>query len=309
VSFLARLSRDFFGDILLRRLEENGVGTGLVVRSGEPSTLAFVKLEPGEEPRYAFYTGGTADRSLSPEDLPPALPPETRCITFGSIAMTMEPVAGTIEALLRREGARGEGSPVISLDPNVRPFMIPDRGAYVKRFEGWLALSSIAKISAGDFGFIYPGLGLEAALERVLAGGPVLALCTLGARGARALLRREGGGILRVEAPVLDLPVADTIGAGDTFHGAFLSALHRGGKLSRKALASLSEGELYDALFFANRAASLVCSRRGADPPTLAELGPGGPEGAGGPFIRAAHSSGDAPPYKAPPEGAGGPFY
>jgi fructokinase len=66
--------------------------------------------------------------------------------------------------------------------------------------------------------------------------------------------------------------VVDTIGAGDTFHGAFLSWLELRGKMSHSALASLTEVELYDALYFANRAASLVCSRQGAEPPTLKEV-------------------------------------
>jgi fructokinase len=67
----------------------------------------------------------------------------------------------------------------------------------------------------------------------------------------------------------VDLPVADTIGAGDTFHGAFLSWLELNGKMSPAAIAALTEAELYKALFIANKAASLVCSRQGAEPPTL----------------------------------------
>ena len=75
-----------------------------------------------------------------------------------------------------------------------------------------------------------------------------------------------------MNAPVVDLPVLDTIGAGDTFHGAFLSWLVLKEKMSRSNLANLSENDLYDALFFANKAASIVCSRQGADPPTLREV-------------------------------------
>jgi fructokinase len=276
VKFLGRFSRDFFGEILMKRLVENGVGDDLIVRTDQNSTLAFVKLEKGKEPQYVFYTEGTADRSFSAEDLEAklpggALPPDTRCILFGSIAMTMEPAAGAIESLILSQGRRGDAAPVISFDPNIRPFMIHDREAYVRRFETWLSAVTIAKISAADFDFIYPGLTLEQSLERILSLGPVLAVSTLGAEGAAALLRR-GGEILRAKAPVVDLPVADTIGAGDTFHGAFLSWLEIHGKMSRRAVAALDEGELREALWFANKAASLVCSRRGAEPPTLAEV-------------------------------------
>jgi fructokinase len=190
--------------------------------------------------------------------------------------MTMEPIASAIETLIFRENS--PQGPVISLDPNIRPFMIPDREAYVKRFESWIRASTIAKISKADFDFIYPGLGLEKSLEKILAMGPCMALTTLGAGGARALLRKEGT-ILDISAPVVDLPVADTIGAGDTFHGAFLSWLEEAGKMSREGLLSLSEQELYEALFFANQAASLVCSRPGADPPSRAEVEALGPSG------------------------------
>jgi fructokinase len=275
VSFLGRFSTDFFGETLMKRLKTNRVSPDLMIRSAQNSTLAFVKLEKNKEPQYVFYTEGAADRSLTVEDLPKKLPDETHCIVFGSIAMAMEPVSTAIETLVLRENAlqgQGKEAPVISFDPNIRPFMIADKKAYVKRLEKWIAASTIAKISSEDFKFLYPELELEKALQKILAMGPRLAITTLGPKGAIALLRRNDGSITRVSAPVVDLPVADTIGAGDTFHGAFLAWLERKGKMSRQALAALTEAELYNALFFANKAASIVCSRQGAEPPTLREV-------------------------------------
>jgi fructokinase len=70
----------------------------------------------------------------------------------------------------------------------------------------------------------------------------------------------------------VDLPVTDTIGAGDTFHGAFLAWLEIKEKMSRSAIVSLSEDELYSALYFANKAASIVCTRAGAEPPSRKEV-------------------------------------
>ncbi|MDR2102979.1 MAG: carbohydrate kinase [Treponema sp.] len=267
VRFLGRLSTDFFGESLIKGLLDNNVGIDLTARSPQNSTLAFVKLEPGKEPAYIFYTEGTADRSFSMEDLPEKLPPEIGCILFGSISLTMEPVASTIESLIFREAGRL----VISFDPNIRPFMIPDREAYLKRFEKWAAAASIAKISEADFSFIYPDLSLEDALHKILSLGPRIAVTTLGKEGALALLRKDDGSLIRAQAPVVDVPVIDTIGAGDTFHGALLSWFELKGKMSQAGLASLSSEELGEALFFANKAASLVCSKQGADPPTLAE--------------------------------------
>ena len=277
VKFLGRFSTDFFGETLIKRLRENRVGDDLIIRANQNSTLAFVKLEKAKDPQYIFYTEGTADRSFKTEDLPPKLPIDTRCILFGSISMTMEPIASSIEALILREGTRKsadqmDGAPILSFDPNIRPFMIKDKAAYIERFEKWIAASTIAKISSGDFEFIYPKLDAEKALQKILAMGPRLAICTLGNKGALAILRRNDGSVTKVRAPVVALSVVDTIGAGDTFHGAFLSWLEMKGKMSRSALVNLSETELYDALFFANKAASIVCSRRGAEPPTKREV-------------------------------------
>jgi len=273
VAFMGRLSSDFFGDMLVHRLAANGVRTDLIVRSPQTTTLAFVKLAAGEEPQYAFYTEGSADRSFSAADLPHRLPPETRCIMFGSISMTMEPVATTIENLVFRESRRTDAAaPVISLDPNVRPVMIRDHAAYVRRLEGWFAAAGIVKISGADMEYVYPDLTREAALEKILALGPRLVVTTLGKDGALAMGKREDGRRFAATAPVVPVTVADTIGAGDTFHAAFLSWLELNGKMSRSALADLGEAELRDALVFANKAASLVCTRHGAEPPTMAEM-------------------------------------
>ncbi|MDR2182079.1 MAG: carbohydrate kinase [Treponema sp.] len=270
-AFFSRLSTDFFGEELVRNLEANHVSTALVRRAeGETTTLAFVKLEAGKEPEYLFYTTGAADRALRETDLPEELPAEVNCLLFGSISMTLEPAATAIESLVTREHARA-GGPVISHDPNVRPMMIANREAWLRRFENWVRASDIVKISAADFDFIYPGLGLQACAEKLLSLGPRLAAVTLGKDGALALLK-SGGGVIRVRSAVVDLPVADTIGAGDTFHGAFLAKLELEGRLSREALPRLGEAELQEALIFANKAASIVCSRKGAHPPDLSEI-------------------------------------
>ena len=67
------------------------------------------------------------------------------------------------------------------------------------------------------------------------------------------------------------MPVADTNGAGDTFLGAVLSRLCRRGE---HPLEGLEQAELEEILAFANRAAAITCSRRGAIPamPTAQEL-------------------------------------
>jgi fructokinase len=69
--------------------------------------------------------------------------------------------------------------------------------------------------------------------------------------------------------------VVDTVGAGDAFTAGLLSALGRAdllGVARRTALPAIDDATLADVLTFAARVAAVTCGRRGADPPTLAEL-------------------------------------
>jgi fructokinase len=268
VAFLGRLSNSFFGEIQLKRLKENNVRDDLIIRCEKNSILAFIKTEKGKEPQYAFYEDGTGDRFLSTEELP-ALPPETTCIVFGSISMAMEPIASTIESLILRETSRK----VTAFDPNIRPFMIKDRDAYIKRFEKLAGASTVVKISLEDFEFIQPDPNPEEALEKLIAMGSKLAILTLGPDGAIAALRHDNGNVTKTRALGINVPnLVDTVGAGDTFLGAFLVWLEKSRKMSHNAIDNLTETELNEALVFANKAAAFVCTRHGAEPPTLNEI-------------------------------------
>ena len=271
VAFLGRLSTGFFGEIQVKKLRENKVKDNLLIRCGQNPILAFIKTEEGKDPQYAFYDEGTADRFLSTEELPLKLPSDTSCIVFGSISMCMEPIASTIEKLILKEAESKKI--VIAFDPNIRSFLIKDRNAYMKRFEKWISVCTIAKISSEDFSFIYPDTEPEQALKKIIELGTRLAIVTLGPKGAIALLRRDDGSVTRVRVPAAHIPrIADTVGAGDTFHGALLAWLEQRGKMSPNAVANLSENDLYDALIFANKAAAFVCTRNGAEPPTPEEI-------------------------------------
>jgi fructokinase len=264
VQFLGPVSTDFFGEMILKRLRDNNVGSELITRTCRNTRLAIVSVDAEKGPQYAFYTDGTSVPLFSPENIPATLPAETCCVVFGSIPMNMEPSAGTIETFIQLYQV--EDSPVVAFDPNIRPNKIADRNAWLNRFEKWTAASTIVKLSAEDAEYAFPGLEPPQALKKILSLGPRLAICTLGPNGALAMLRRSDGGIVTVNVPGIPVTVADTVGAGDTFHGAFLSRLFSKGTLSRRALAVMTEAELHDAVLYANKAASIVCSRHGADP-------------------------------------------
>jgi len=275
-AFLGRISSNFFGDIQVERLRKNNVQTNFILRRDENPILAFIKTEDGKQPLYAFYEEGTVDRLLSSDELKACLQnaraSEISCVVFGSVSMSMEPIASTIENFITDVWHPAEK--VIAFDPNIRPFMIKDRNAYMKRFTQWASLCTIAKISSEDFEFIFPGVSALDALQKMIDLGTRLAIVTLGPGGASALLRKDDKTVIKADVEGFPIEkIADTVGAGDTFLGAFLSWLELHGKMSLNAIANMSEEDLHQALTFANKAAAIVCTRTGAEPPWMPEIG------------------------------------
>ncbi|AEJ60705.1 PfkB domain protein [Spirochaeta thermophila DSM 6578] len=267
VGFMGNVSRDPLGNLILEQLISNGVDTRYLHLVENPSTLALVHPDEAGEAQYGFYIDGTAAASFSPADIPPQLPECVRALVFGSIALVMEPLGSTLEEFLHRERT----GRLLSFDPNVRPALMNSFPDYFSRYERILSLSTIVKLSQEDLHYLYPSQKEEEVIHGILSQGPRLIIVTRGEKGASAF-KRTASGIDRVDVPSVPTPIVDTVGAGDTFHGAFLAWLAHHDVLTEEKVGMLSEGDIFEALLFASRAASLVCTRAGADPPTLVEL-------------------------------------
>lgn len=266
VAFLGRLSRDFFGQFLRRHLVANGVDLRYLKDGPELASLAFVHLVPGDEPAYRFYLENSADRGLLPEHLPSAFPDEVQALHFGSVSLVLEPGASTLEHCMRR----ARQARVVSLDPNVRPGLIADHDAYVRRLGGWLRQADIVKVSVADLAWLYPREEPERIARGWLELGPSLVAVTGGVDGCAGFTREQ-----TVRVPGLVVQVVDTVGAGDAYMGGLLARLQQRGWLARARLAGLTGNELTEVLSFANRASALTCTRAGADPPYRREMDDG----------------------------------
>ncbi|MFF7547070.1 carbohydrate kinase [Streptomyces canus] len=261
-ALLARISDDHFGDLLRAHLAASGTRLTHVLPASDPTTLAAVHLREDGSAAYSFHANGTADRGLLPEHLV-ALPdggalPAGTALHLGSLGLLLEPLASTLDGLIRREAGRR----LVSLDPNVRPGLVTDRNAYLRRFAEWVALADVVKASDEDVAWLHPGESYEAVAERWLASGAGLVLITFGSRGAWAIGRDA-----RVHVPAPAVRVVDTVGAGDAFTAGVLAHLHHTGRLSREGVDHLAAGELARLLSYAVDIAADTCTRAGAQPP------------------------------------------
>jgi len=260
-AFFCKFSNDFFGDMLVDYLSDNGVDTSYCMRTPHPTTLAFVSLESGDqsEPQFSFYANRSADRSLIVNELPPQLPEKVKVLHFGSISLVMEPGATALETLMARE----HGQRIISLDPNVRPNLIPDHATYRQRFEKWISSVDILKLSCVDRRWIYPEVSFEACLRRWFDLGVSVVIQTKGEEGAEGF--SAIGNYAFVET--LEVEIADTVGAGDTFLAATLVYLYQADMMEIDKLREMNSDQLSACLLYASQAATINCSRIGANPP------------------------------------------
>jgi fructokinase len=259
-SFLGRLSTDALGLQLAGLLASDGASLSMASCGPEPTTIAVAEVDGDGLAEYQFVIDGTSAPNLTPSMLPEPLPEEVAAIHIGTLGLALEPMASTLFELVRRESGRR----LIMLDPNVRPGLMPDH-EYRDRLESVARLSTIVKASVADLAWLYGELDYESAADRMLGHGVRLVIVTLGAQGAFAATAAKR---IRVDAP--KVAVVDTIGAGDVFGAAVLARLYESDRLRTDL--ELDDAELRALLDFACQAASVVCTRVGADPPWRSEL-------------------------------------
>ena len=261
VSFIGGLSSDRFGRTLEAGLADAGVELSMAQRTELPTTLALAELGADGAASYRFYTDGTSAPAVLSGPLASGPPSGTRAVLTGTLGFVLEPMATTLEAF-----ALGLPDDVLLMvDPNCRPSITRDPDAYRARVARVLARADVVKVSTEDLLFLRPGASCAEATAWIETHGPRVVLVTDGGLPVRV---RTDGVEREVVAP--RVRVVDTVGAGDTFGGAFLACLVHGGG-GRMSVAD--EPAVLRAARFAVRASAIVCERAGANPPTLAELG------------------------------------
>ena len=264
VGFITPISTDNLGDFLADALVSDGIEL-LSSRSQKPSSMAVVSLKKGQ-PSYQFYRNDTAEREVDLPLLQKNFPSLGVAFHLTSLAIIDGPDSVAWADFFIAQNKAGI---VTTLDPNVRPILIPDRSSYLKRL--WLLMSAVdlIKLSDEDLTWIFPEIPFEDACVKLL--NKTSAHVTIVTKGKNGVIAFWNNQRIDISAyPVGDL--VDTVGAGDTFMGTVLSFLSANGVLSQNALPHLSEEFMQTLLLRAAKAAAINCGRKGCNPPSLKEL-------------------------------------
>ena len=264
VDFIGKLSTDEFGKNLRKNLLANGGNDRFTISGAEPSTLAFIHIEKGEEPHFSFFSNNSADRNFTISDLPKSLNSEIQAVHFGSFSLAHEPIASTLEKLIERE----HNQRIISIDPNIRPSFVTDKYEYIKRLEKLITLATIVKVSVADIEWMYPDSNPKKIIYQWIKSGPSLAILTSGEKGSYA----ETPSGIKINSPAKPVNIVDTVGAGDSFMSALLWWLLEKKFLNLQSIKTLKEKDIENLLIYSSTAASITCGRSGANPPFANEI-------------------------------------
>jgi fructokinase len=241
------------------RIEEHLNASGVVLVRGAHSlprtSTATARMREDGSADYEFDVAWS---------LPATQLPRVRVVHAGSLGLFVDPGAEVVRRHLESAGP----AVLVTLDPNIRPSLLPERVTVLNRFERLLPLAHVVKLSDEDAAWLYPDLDERQVIHHLLDAGPTLVAVTRGAAGC-VLACREAV----MEIPAAPVEVIDTIGAGDSFMGALIHQV-----LLHDLVPDLVSGqrlwpeELQAIGSAAAGIAAVTVSRPGADPPYLAEL-------------------------------------
>lgn len=252
-AFIGKVGKDYFGEQLGNAITEAGIDASFLCRDQEiHTTLAMVHTFPDGDRDFSFYRNPGADMMLTEDEIPEDLMKNTKIFHFGTLSMTHENVRAATKKAIR---LAAEAGAVISFDPNLRPSLWDSMEHAKEQVLYGLSCCQVLKISDNEIQWLTGQEDYTEGVKWIRERYSIpLILVSMGKEGSRAYYQDK---IVEVK-PFLQKNTIETTGAGDTFCGCVLHYVCKYG------LNSLTEDVLREMLTFANGAASLITTKKGA---------------------------------------------
>lgn len=251
-AFIGKVGNDRFGKVLSETIKDCGIcADGLVFDDTVHTTLAFVHKKTDGDRDFSFYREPGADMMLRKCEIDEGIIKSAKIFHFGTLSSTHE---GVREATRYGVDIAKESGALISFDPNLRPPLWDSLDNAKKEIEYGLSKCDILKISDNEIEFMTGSTDYDKAVRELMEKYNIkLAFATLGKKGSRAYF-----GDMQAEFGGFDVDTIETTGAGDTFCGSALNFI------LEHDINALTENDLKELLAFANAAAAIITTRRGA---------------------------------------------
>ena len=253
-AFIGKVGNDGFGHLLTKAVQEQGIDTtGLVYDNDVHTTLALVLKKENGDRDFAFYRNPGADMNLKEEEVNESLIASSSIFHFGTLSLTDESVKKATQKAVK---VAKENGLTITFDPNLREPLWRSLEEAHEQVAWGLQQADVVKISDNEITWFTGMDNYDEGIAFLQKEYPNLKLICLsmGGDGSRAVYRD-----IHVAYPAfLQEATIETTGAGDTFCACMIHTVLENG------IDYLDEEKLIEMLKFANAAASLVTTKKGA---------------------------------------------
>lgn len=252
-AFIGKVGNDFLGKQLEKAITEVGIDAkGLLKDNDVHTTLALVHTYPDGDRDFSFYRNPGADMMLTEEEVPVDIVKSARIFHFGTLSMTHERVRlATKKAIAIAQDAGA----IISFDPNIREPLWNSLDDAREQVLYGLQQCDILKISDNEIQWLTGEDDFTEGVRWINMRYHIpLILVSMGKEGSRAYYQDK----MVEAAPFIQKNTIETTGAGDTFCACVLHYVLEHG------LQKLTDKDLKDMLTYANAAAAIVTTRKGA---------------------------------------------
>ena len=253
-AFIGKVGNDGFGHLLTKAVQEQGIDTtGLVYDNDVHTTLALVLKKENGDRDFAFYRNPGADMNLKEEEVNESLIASSSIFHFGTLSLTDESVKMATQKAVKAAKENGLTS---TFDPNLREPLWRSLEEAHEQVAWGLQQADVVKISDNEITWFTGMDNYDEGIAFLQKEYPNLKLICLsmGGDGSKAVYRD-----IHVAYPAfLQEATIETTGAGDTFCACMIHTVLENG------IDHLDEEKLKEMLKFANAAASLVTTKKGA---------------------------------------------
>ncbi len=251
-AFIGKVGNDYLGNLLKDKVTGIGINTDhLFLDDKIHTTLAFVHTAEDGDRDFSFYRNPGADMMLCADEVDESVIAESKIFHFGTLSMTHE---GVREATKKALDAAKKNHVLISFDPNLREPLWESLDDAKEQVAYGMGMCDILKISDNEIEWYTGETDYSKGVAKIRESFDIpLILVSMGKDGSRAYDKDE-----MIEIPAFIQPdTIETTGAGDTFDACVLDYILKHGM-------ELSRAQIAEMLTFANAAAALITTKKGA---------------------------------------------
>jgi len=217
-AIIAKVGKDDFASLNLRRLKSSGVDTSHVIKTPNNVTgTAFVTYFSDGSRKFIFHFEKAACGELCPADVDENVIKASKYLHLMGCSITGSPSMG--EAIMQAVRIAKKNNVKISFDPNVRPELL--KGKILDYYTEIIDACDVLLTGKSELKYIFSEV--DSSVARLLQQKDRIVVVKNGSHDTSVYTRKEAFSV-----PSFPATQVDATGAGDSFDGTFLALLCEG---------------------------------------------------------------------------------